>query len=180
MAATSRRTAITAAKREVFLAALAAGNTVTAAASAAGASREGFRLTRKRDQVFAEAWDDAYEQGTDLLEDEAWRRAVEGWEEPVVSAGQLVTTVRKYSDTLLIFLLKGRRPAKYARFEVTGAGGGPIAVRTDDSPERLAALLELAGRVGLLEQGADVLGLPVIDAPPSEIALSAGHLEGDE
>jgi hypothetical protein len=124
-------------------------------------------------------WDDAIEAGADVLEAEAWRRAVEGVERPIVSGGKVVTTVREYSDTLLIFLLKGRRPEKYARFEVSGANGGPIAVKTDDSPERLAALLELASKVGLLAQG-DVLGLPVIDAPTREVALSNGPLEGDE
>jgi hypothetical protein len=50
---------------------------------------------RNRDTEFAAAWDAAIESGTDKLEDVARKRAV------------------NQSDTLMIFLLKGRRPAKY-------------------------------------------------------------------
>ncbi len=56
---------------------------------------------------------------TDRLEDEARRRAVEGIEEPLVSAGKLVRDdhgqpiwVRRYSDNLLLGLLKARRPPR--------------------------------------------------------------------
>ena len=49
-----------------------------------------------------------------FAEVEARRRAVEGVEEPVGwFQGTPGGTVRKYSDTLLIFLLKGARPHKY-------------------------------------------------------------------
>jgi hypothetical protein len=164
MAAISRRAAITAAKRDAFLAALAAGRTVTDAAKVAGATREGFRLIRKRDQVFAEAWDDAYEQGADLLEGEALRRAVEGVERPIVSGGKVVTTVREYSDKLLILLLKGRRPEKYAHFEVTGRGGSPVQLQVEQDPDRLGAVVELAARLGLLADGGGLV--EAAPAPP--------------
>ena len=46
--------------------------------------------------------------------------------------------IREYSDALLIALLKAFRPEKYARQELTGAGGGPIqsslTVRFVDAP----------------------------------------------
>lgn len=48
-----------------------------------------------------------------MLEQEAYRRAVEGVEEPVYQGGELVGTVRRYSDKLLEFLLRGRRPQVY-------------------------------------------------------------------
>lgn len=59
------------------------------------------------------AGEDAIETGTDLLEDDVRRRAVDGVEEPLFHQGKKVGLTRKYSDTLLIFLLKARRPAKY-------------------------------------------------------------------
>ena len=52
--------------------------------------------------------------GLDALEDEAIRRAREGVVEPVFQAGLHCGNVRKYSDLLLIFLLKSRRPHRYA------------------------------------------------------------------
>ena len=54
----------------------------------------------------------AQDEAVQVLEDEAVRRAYEGVEKPVTVAGQR-EFVREYSDTLLIFLLKGARPQKY-------------------------------------------------------------------
>lgn len=114
-----------------FLATLETGASVGAAAEAAGVVRTAAYRWRE-DADFAVLWDDAYERGTDVLEDEAKRRAVDGVPEPVgwfqgVAGG----TVQKYSDALLIFSLKARRRAKYSdRTEVTGVDGGPI--QTDD------------------------------------------------
>jgi hypothetical protein len=47
------------------------------------------------------------------MEDEAMRRAVDGWDEPVYQKGEQVGVVRKYSDSLLALLLRGRRPDVY-------------------------------------------------------------------
>jgi len=70
-----------------------------------------------RDPAFAAAWEDAEEVAADRLEDEARRRAVEGVAEPLVSGGKLVRDddgqpimVRRYSDNLLLALIKARRP----------------------------------------------------------------------
>jgi hypothetical protein len=94
-----------------------------------------YRL-RESDPTFAVAWDAALEQAADLLEEEARRRAHDGllrikFERgrpimvPVVSTDGLVVkdkdgnpemipyVEREYSDTLMIFLLKGIRPEKY-------------------------------------------------------------------
>jgi Bacteriophage Sf6, terminase small subunit-like len=112
-----------------FLEALAAGATVSRAAQAAGYARPTLYKFRAADVEFAQAWDDALEAGTDELEDEALRRAKDGYEEPRFYEGQLCGHVRKYSDTLLIFLLKARRPEKYSDRVVNthqGPGGGPI------------------------------------------------------
>jgi hypothetical protein len=72
-------------------------------------TRSSAYLWRERDEDFRKAWDEAVEEGTDLLEDEAKRRAVEGSIKPILYKGRIVTFVREQSDTLLIFLLKARR-----------------------------------------------------------------------
>lgn len=82
-------------KREKFLKALAEGDSATGAAEKAGLGRRTVYTWRKEDEDFEREWDAAIEAGTDILEDEAKKRAVEG------------------SDTLLMFLLNGRRPEKY-------------------------------------------------------------------
>ena len=59
------------------------------------------------------SWDHLIEAGTEVLEDEALRRARDGTDKPIYQGGKKVGSVREYSDTLLIFLLKARNPAKY-------------------------------------------------------------------
>ncbi len=96
-------------KRETFLSVLSETGSVTQAAKAAKLDRANLYRLRKNDEAFAEAWAEAEELGVEALEDEACRRAFDG------------------SDTLLIFLLKGKKPDKYReRTEVTGKGGGPV------------------------------------------------------
>lgn len=97
-----------------FLAALSVYGNVTRAAEFAGLDRAALYSKRKVDPAFAAAWDEAEALGAAALEDEARRRAYEGCEEPVWHKGKKCGTVRKYSDTLLIVLLKAHHPEKYA------------------------------------------------------------------
>lgn len=120
---TRRYTGFTDEKRRRFLDALGEGLSVAAACEAAITTRRTAYNHRNADKAFAEAWDAALEAGTDKLEDEAKRRAHDGVEEPVHYQGVRVDTVRKYSDTLLIFLLKGRRPEKYRERSDVKVGG---------------------------------------------------------
>jgi len=156
----------------VFLSAVSEGATIGEAAREAGVNRKTVYRWKESDADFAEAWDESLEEGTELLEREAVRRAVHGVEEPVIYQGQLTPiyehnpdgtlkmvetrernakgrmvtvykpvqavdaegnprflTVRKPSDTLMIFMLKSRRPNTYRErgsIEHTGAGGKPL------------------------------------------------------
>ena len=59
----------------------------------------------------------------DQLEHEAIRRAVDGVDRPVFFKGRQIAMLKEYSDTLLIFMLKGLRPEKYKeryQIDVTG------------------------------------------------------------
>lgn len=78
---------------------------------------------------FALRWKAAYADGVDVLEDEARRRAVDGIERPVYQGGVLVGAVTEYSDTLLAFALRGKKPETYntERHEHTGKDGAPIS-----------------------------------------------------
>ncbi|WP_236687592.1 hypothetical protein [Chromobacterium subtsugae] len=126
---------------EQFLLALADTANVSAAAKKARISRRHMYRLRKDNEDLAAAWKEAIALGTAALEDEAARRAMEGTLKPVFYKGTKVGTVREYSDTLLIFLLKARDPEKYAdrvKQELTGKGGGPlqsVSVNTNDPME---------------------------------------------
>lgn len=106
-------------KREEFLDYLRGGWSITASAGRIGVSRQAVYALRQSDPDFARQWEDAYESGTDIFEDEVKRRAVEGTEKPVFYQGEVVGHIKEYSDTLLIVALKARRPEKYReRFDV--------------------------------------------------------------
>jgi hypothetical protein len=80
----------------------------------------------KRFPDYKEAFDAVRAETAQILEDEAWRRAVEGTEKPIYQGGRLVGTVREYSDSLMTWLLRGLNPQRYGeRMEVTGNASGP-------------------------------------------------------
>ncbi len=99
--------------RTAFLARLSKSPDVSAAAKAARISRKHAYETRKTDEGFAAAWDDAIGQSVEAAEGEAYRRAVSGTKKPVYQGGKHVGDIQEYSDTLLIFLLKAHKPAVY-------------------------------------------------------------------
>ncbi len=117
-----KRLKLTKMRQRRFLQALANTGSVTAAIAVAGSSRTRVYELRKTDPEFACAWQQAEEIATDRLEEEARRRAVEGVTEPLVGAGKLVRdddgqpiAVRRYSDHLLLALLKAHRPPRRER-----------------------------------------------------------------
>ena len=102
-----------AAWRGVFIERLKSTGNVTLAAAEAGVSRQQAYRTRNRNRTFRRQWDEALEQAVDLLDGEARRRATVGVEEPIYYQGGQVGAVRKYSDALLMFLLRAHQPHLY-------------------------------------------------------------------
>lgn len=100
-------------KKQAFLEAYAELGTVTHAAKAAGIGRQTHYDWLESDEEYAEAFRTSEEAVGDKLEAEAIRRATEGVERAVYHRGEVVGYERNYSDTLLIFLLKGHKPEKY-------------------------------------------------------------------
>jgi hypothetical protein len=112
-----------------WLKAFAETGVVAHACEAAKVGRTTVYEARERDEKFAKAWDDIESATTDEMEREAYRRGVEGVDKPVFQKGECVGHVREFSDTLLIFMLKARKPEKYretTRHELTGKDGAPL------------------------------------------------------
>jgi hypothetical protein len=95
------------------LAGVSSGLTIGDACKAVGINRSVIDRWRKDDVAFGAAFKAAFDDGSDKLEAEAQRRAVEGTDKPVFHKGQVCGHVREYSDTLLIFLLKSRNPERF-------------------------------------------------------------------
>lgn len=83
------------------------------AAKATGVCTTTTWLWRRDDDVFRARYEAAMKIAAELHEDEMFRRASEGVLEPVFQQGRMVGSIRKFSDTLLIFALKGAMSEKY-------------------------------------------------------------------
>lgn len=142
--------------KAAFLESYATHANVMMAARAAGVHRTTVYTWLEKDEAFSLAYHQAKEDAKDVLRAEIYRRAHDGVEEPVYQSGVLAGTVKKYSDTLLIFHSKALMPEyrEKSSVELTGKDGGPLESRTtltidltklrDASPEQLAALRALA------------------------------------
>ena len=124
-------------RARIFLRCYAETGSVTGAAAAARIHRSTHYRRLKSDPTYQAAFEAAGEVAIGVLEDEALRRAVEGVPEPVTYQGQFsylpkldeadnvvldpegrpirgkLVSIRRYSDSLLMFLLRGARPEKY-------------------------------------------------------------------
>lgn len=112
-------------KKRSFLAAYAENGNISQSAAIAGIPRRTHYDWLAADPSYAAAFEQAGEQAADALEREARRRATEGVrkERLFFYKGAVITdrdgepireVTTEFSDTLLIFLLKGVRPDKYA------------------------------------------------------------------
>lgn len=97
-------------------------NNVAAACRSVGVSRPGAYYQKSHDPEFSQAWDDAIEEGIDNLLQEGKRRAHEGVTEAVYHQGVKIGNKKKYSDTLLMFLVKARRPEYRDNKQITVDG----------------------------------------------------------
>jgi hypothetical protein len=100
-------------KKEAMLAAYLKCGTIFHGCKGAGITRRTHYDWMKADPAYRDAFEDAAEAVADNLEAEAMRRAREGWPEPVYYQGEVCGSVRKFSDLLLIFMLKALRPDKF-------------------------------------------------------------------
>lgn len=116
-------TEIDSVKKRKFLNAFAQYGGILRAEEHSGVTRQSHYHWLKEDPEYAKAFKEAFEMAGDMLENEAFRRAHDGVAKPVYQGKKLVGHVQEYSDTLLIFLLKGLRPEKYRdrlQVDVTG------------------------------------------------------------
>ncbi len=124
------------------------------------------RITQwaRKDAKFRQQLVLASEEAADRLEAAAIERGVDGWEEPVYQRGELVGSVRKYSDTLLAMLLKGAKPAKYR--DVVG-------VQHETASERRDALNKEMARLSLVQPVAQIeeaeIVSPDVTEPPAPV-----------
>ena len=138
--------------KPAFLEVVRETGNVTLAAQHVGQSRNQVHDVRQRSKRFAAQWDDALEEATDLLEAEAWRRAVIGVEKPRYYKGEVVGSTKKYSDPLLMFLLEAYDPQMFGDgVKVEQPGATDVDVDKDIEKR----LMERLGKMAALDDGAN-------------------------
>lgn len=127
--------------RSAFLETLRRTANVSDAARAAGIDRKTAYNWRRDDTLFCDQWKQALEEAADVLEAEARRRAIEGYDEPLIHGGRLICDAegrpvirKRYSDGLLRMLLRAHRPAQYRdeRMQRDEPVPAPILIEGDD------------------------------------------------
>ncbi len=144
--------------QEKFLKSFSMTANVRAACMATGVDRSTIRQWEEVDEAFAIRYKEAKEDADDLVRAELQRRALHGYEKPMVSWGKVVTdengkvvTEKVYSDNLLALLAKARLPEFREKQSVGDIQVDNINVLTIDtrslSPDQLIALKSLAGNM---------------------------------
>lgn len=145
-------------KRIAFLAVLADTCNVTKAAAAIGVSRQALYNRREVDKDFAAAWSAAEKLGVEAMKDETKRRAFDGVLEPVFYQGVECGEIRKYSDTLAMFLIKAHDPTYRDSSKVELSGQLALTEMTDDEIRAELAAIAASGVLAPEpDDGADLL-----------------------
>ena len=124
------------AAQAAFLAAFEKSANVTQACRAADIDRSTFYDWMEKYETFSLLYHQAEQTANDNIRAEIFRRGHDGWDEAVYQLGKYRGTVRKYSDTLLIFLAKARMPEfrEKQSLEVTTPGSVEVyKVRIPDN-----------------------------------------------
>lgn len=140
------RSAETLAKQQLFCEGYTKKGTLTGAAKYAGISVSNHFRWLDVDPDYPPRFEVAKLTAQEALVEEGRRRALEGVEEPTGwYKGQPGGFVRRYSDSLLQFLIKGAFPDIYKdRHEHTGKNGGPIEVQSTVTIEQFPVWLKQA------------------------------------
>ena len=131
----------------------------TAAAQAAGVSvgtlnawiRRSQKGLVEDDSWVHQIWIDANESKAaqaNTLEDVAWQRAVEGWDHPVIMAGKITDSYKKFDNKILMQLLAVRNE----KYQTTRESRTIAIMDTDEVFERLQA----AERLKMADQALDM------------------------
>ncbi|MBA14862.1 MAG: hypothetical protein CMN73_00695 [Sphingomonas sp.] len=134
-------------RKACFLEMLRQTANVARAAREAGLSSSTVYAHRARYPGFARDWDAAISEALDELESQLMDRARNGVEKPVYYRGEVVGSVRTYSDSLGMFLLRAKRPEVYDRVGGIAPPSAPRITEAEAKAEVLRRIELLRGSV---------------------------------
>ncbi len=164
--------------REAFLAALREVPVITRACEVVGINRSTAWRAREADAEFAEAMDDAIESGVDRAEQEAFRRAVVGFEEPVIHQGNITPLMAPVFDAdgepVIDELTQTQKWAP-----VLDSTGRPVPLTVRKHSDALLALLLKGRRKQVYAERRELTGRDGADLPPAQIVIATGVPDDD-
>lgn len=101
-------------RKRAFLRALSETGEIRAACDRVGMAHSSVYRLKARSPEFAAACEKALARSLPVLQQVAWERAVDGWDEPIVLGGKIVGMRRRYSERLLSDLLRHELAARRA------------------------------------------------------------------
>lgn len=143
----ARYDGLSAVRRRAFLRALSETGEIQKACARVGTTQQTIWKMKKRSPEFAAACEKALRISLPCLEQIAYERAVEGWEEEIVVRGEVVGTRRRWSERLLADLLKAEQVARRGE-RIAEAKRGPVEAATT----REDMLSVLTKRIELIER----------------------------
>lgn len=174
---------------EPFLAALREMPVLAHACRAVGIDRNGYYSRCKRDPEFKAAAEDALETGIDRAEQEAFRRGVVGFEEPVVYQGQLTPVwardeqgeiVTQEYDTGEVYPAKHERAGQpvMARRPVQAkdANGQPMWLTVRKHSDPLLALILKGRRKAVYAERTELTSPDGSMSPPADEGTRAARM----
>jgi hypothetical protein len=153
-------------RQKAFIEALAETASVRRASEEVNMTRISAYQLRNHPQggEFRKAWDAAIDFALAMLKDTAFERAVEGQLEPVFQKGELMGYRRKFSDPLLMFLLRqygndgpGRRVTVNYVSARAGTGGGIASAEAEAGSVSVHTSREQSAGIAP-ESAADIMG----------------------
>jgi hypothetical protein len=153
---------------EAFLASLREMPVVSRACGVVGIERSTAYRRRDADEAFAAAWDDAMEAGVDKAEQEAFRRAVHGYEEPLTHQGHITYHVKRD---------KAGRPV----MDVNGLpvllvddSGMPVPVTVRKHSDALLGLILKGRRKAVYSERKELTGADGAALPAAQVIIATG------
>lgn len=122
-------------RQRAFLVAFVETGGIAKAAKLSGVSWSAHYQWKRDDAKYLAQFDLAMDMVADRAEAELHRRAIEGYDKPVTYKGEIRGWYKDFSDTCLIFMLKGMRPEKYRENMVQMTANAPTAIQIILSPE---------------------------------------------
>lgn len=134
--------ALTRELKMVFLRAFARHGIISDGTVAAGITYRTYYRWKRDDEVFNEDCKTAETMANDLMEREARRRAIDGFERPIIYQGEVTGEYTDFSDALLTTLMKGNKPEKYKeRTQLSGSVGRPLTLDEETKEDVVSSIL---------------------------------------